>query len=69
MERYEAGTEYIDVCFQLWENSWEDGASTWKVEPEMAYDPSKIHRTDYKGQHHQLFAYGSTHPSPRPRTY
>jgi alkanesulfonate monooxygenase SsuD/methylene tetrahydromethanopterin reductase-like flavin-dependent oxidoreductase (luciferase family) len=31
----------------------------------MAYDPSKIHRIDYKGQHHQLSAYGSTHPSPQ----
>jgi alkanesulfonate monooxygenase SsuD/methylene tetrahydromethanopterin reductase-like flavin-dependent oxidoreductase (luciferase family) len=31
----------------------------------MAYDPSKIHRIDYKGQHHQLTAYGSTHPSPQ----
>ena len=63
-ERYEAATEYMDVCYQLWEKSWEDGAPTWQVEPEMAYDPRKIHSIDYKGQHHQLFAYGATHPSP-----
>jgi len=55
----------MDVCYQLWEKSWEDGARTWQVESEMAYDPSKIHRIDYKGQYHQLFAYGSTHPSPQ----
>jgi hypothetical protein len=61
-ERYEAGTEYMDECYQLWGKSWEDGAPTWQVELEMAYDPSKIHRIDYKGQHHQLFAYG---PAPQ----
>jgi alkanesulfonate monooxygenase SsuD/methylene tetrahydromethanopterin reductase-like flavin-dependent oxidoreductase (luciferase family) len=28
-ERYEAATEYMDLCCQLWEKSWEDGAPTW----------------------------------------
>jgi FMN-dependent oxidoreductase (nitrilotriacetate monooxygenase family) len=64
-ERYEAATEYMDLCYQLWEKSWEDDAPTWQIEPEMAYDPSKINRIDYTGHHHQMTAIGSTHASPQ----
>lgn len=40
-------------CFthRLWEQSWEDGAQKWSIEPEQAYDPSKIHRIEFEGMH------------------
>lgn len=48
-ERYKAAHEYMDLVYQLLEKSWEDGAVKWQAEPEMAYDPSKIHKIDFDG--------------------
>jgi alkanesulfonate monooxygenase SsuD/methylene tetrahydromethanopterin reductase-like flavin-dependent oxidoreductase (luciferase family) len=50
---------------RLWEQSWEDGAVKFQVEPEMAYDASKIHKIHFDGKHHRCHAYAQTHPSPQ----
>lgn len=50
---------------RLWEKSWEDGAVKWQDEPEMAFDPSKIHRIEYEGKYHRMHATHQTHPSPQ----
>ena len=52
-ERYRAAHEYMDLVYQLWEKSWEDGAVKWQAEPEMAYDPSKIHKINFDGEFHR----------------
>lgn len=39
----------------------------WQIEPEMAYDPSKIHEIIYKGKYHTIKSLHATHPS-RQRT-
>ena len=52
-ERYRSAHEYMDLVYQLWEKSWEDGAVKWQIEPEMAYDPSKIHKIDFDGEFHR----------------
>lgn len=54
-------------CTRLWEKSWADDAQQWQVEPEMAYDPSKIQKIDYKGKYLKMTAVAQTHPS-RQRT-
>ncbi|RDW74809.1 hypothetical protein BP6252_05951 [Coleophoma cylindrospora] len=64
-ERYNAAEEYMDIVYQLWEKSWDDGVQTWQVEPEMAYDPSKIHKVEYKGKYFKFSGHGPTHPSPQ----
>ncbi|EHL01389.1 putative monooxygenase moxC [Glarea lozoyensis 74030] len=51
--------------WKLWEKSWEDGAQVWQEEPEMAYDPSKIHKVEYDGKYHKMHAFHQTHPSPQ----
>lgn len=51
--------------FRLWEQSWEDGAQVWQAEPEMAYDPSKIHKVEFQGKYHKFSGYHQTHPSPQ----
>lgn len=43
----------------------EDGAIKWQAEPEMAYDPSKIHKIEFDGEFHKCNAYFQTHPSPQ----
>jgi hypothetical protein len=45
----------MDLVYQLWEKPWEDGAVKWQAEPEMAYDPSKIYKTDFDGEFHRYF--------------
>ena len=54
-------------CTRLWEKSWADDAQQWQVEPEMAYDPSKIQKIDYQGKYLKMTAVAQTHPS-RQRT-
>lgn len=49
----------------VWEKCWEDGCQTWNVEPEQAYDPSKIHRIEFEGKYHRFSGYGQAHPSPQ----
>jgi alkanesulfonate monooxygenase SsuD/methylene tetrahydromethanopterin reductase-like flavin-dependent oxidoreductase (luciferase family) len=49
----------------LWEKSWEDGAVRWQNEPEMAFDPSKIHNINYEGKYHRMNGTHQTHPSPQ----
>jgi alkanesulfonate monooxygenase SsuD/methylene tetrahydromethanopterin reductase-like flavin-dependent oxidoreductase (luciferase family) len=49
---------------RFWEGSWEDGAQTWSAE-KGAYDPSKIHKITYNGQHHKASAFSQSHPSPQ----
>jgi alkanesulfonate monooxygenase SsuD/methylene tetrahydromethanopterin reductase-like flavin-dependent oxidoreductase (luciferase family) len=53
------------IVNRLWEKSWEDGAVTWSEEPEMAYDPSKIHKIKFEGKYHRCHAIAQTHPSPQ----
>jgi alkanesulfonate monooxygenase SsuD/methylene tetrahydromethanopterin reductase-like flavin-dependent oxidoreductase (luciferase family) len=31
-----AAHEYMDLTYQMWEGSWEDGAQVWQTEPTMA---------------------------------
>ncbi|KFA70190.1 hypothetical protein S40285_04415 [Stachybotrys chlorohalonatus IBT 40285] len=64
-ERYAAAEEYMQIVYQLWEKSWEDGAQLWQEEPEMAYDPSKIHKIEFDGKYHKMHAFHQTHPSPQ----
>lgn len=53
------------LCPRLWEKSWADDAQQWQVEPEMAYDPSKIQKINYQGKYLKMEAVAQTHPSPQ----
>jgi alkanesulfonate monooxygenase SsuD/methylene tetrahydromethanopterin reductase-like flavin-dependent oxidoreductase (luciferase family) len=37
----------------------------WQVDPEMAYDPSKVHRIEVNGKYQKFSGYGQLHPSPQ----
>ncbi len=50
-ERYDRAEEYMDVCYQLWEHSWEENAMARDYERDMLIDPSKVHTIDYKGRY------------------
>ncbi|RDW73034.1 bacterial luciferase-like protein [Coleophoma cylindrospora] len=63
-QRYEKAHEYMDLCYALWEGSWEDGSKMFSPE-KGAYDASKVHRINFLGKHHQTQAFGAAHPSPQ----
>ena len=42
-ERYNIAEEYLEVCYKLWEESWEDDAVKLDKENRVFTDPSKVH--------------------------
>lgn len=38
-----AAHEYMDLTYQMWESSWEDGVQVWQSEPTMAVSAVAIH--------------------------
>lgn len=50
---------------RFWEQSWEDEVQLWQAEPEVAYDPSKVHRIEYNGKYQKFTGDGQLHPSPQ----
>ncbi|KAH8670124.1 HK97 family phage prohead protease [Tricladium varicosporioides] len=64
-ERYKAAHEYMDLVYSMWEHAWEDDSQVWSVDPEIAYDPTKIHRIKFDGQYHKMDGFFQTHPSPQ----
>lgn len=52
--RYAIAEEYLQVCYQLWEGSWDDGAVVADRSTAYYADPAKVRRINYSGQHFQV---------------
>jgi FMN-dependent oxidoreductase (nitrilotriacetate monooxygenase family) len=50
-ERYDRADEYMDVCYQLWEHSWEEDAMVRDREHDTLIDPAKVHEINFRGQY------------------
>ncbi len=48
-DRYAHAEEFADVCFKLWEGSWEDGVVVRDRESSIYYDPAKVHPIEHRG--------------------
>lgn len=48
--RYELADEYLDLVYQYWEGSWEDGAAPRDRENSVFVDPAKVHPIDHQGE-------------------
>jgi FMN-dependent oxidoreductase (nitrilotriacetate monooxygenase family) len=64
-ERYEIAEEYVEVCYQLWEGSWEDDAVVRDVERGVFTDPAKVHDIDHKGKYFTVPGPFLCEPSPQ----
>lgn len=64
-DRYERADEYLDVCYKLWEGSWDDGAVVRDVEGNNYTDPSKVHYIDHEGQYFRVSGPHLCEPSPQ----
>ncbi len=63
--RYEIAEEFLDVCYKLWEGSWEDDAVVQNRETGVYADPTKVHPIRHSGEHFTVPGAGLTTPSPQ----
>lgn len=64
-ERYDFAAEYLEVCYKLWEGSWEDGAVIRDKEKQIYTDPSKVHDIQHEGKYFKVPGAHLSEPSPQ----
>jgi FMN-dependent oxidoreductase (nitrilotriacetate monooxygenase family) len=64
-ERYELAEEVVDVCYQLWEGSWEEDAVLEDREAQIYADPEKVHGIGHEGRFFSVPGVGLCEPSPQ----
>ncbi|MDE0537747.1 MAG: NtaA/DmoA family FMN-dependent monooxygenase [Rhodospirillales bacterium] len=64
-ERYDIADEYLEVCYKLWEQSWEDGALRLDREAGVLADPDGVHRINHRSEHFSVRGPHQTPPSPQ----
>lgn len=52
--RYDRADKFMEVCYKLWEKSWEDDAVIVDRERDMFADASKVHRINHVGKWFQV---------------
>jgi len=64
-ERYDRAAEFMEVCYRLWEDSWEDGAVVRDRDSGVFTDPEKVHEVDFDGEYFQVPGPHGCEPSPQ----
>ena len=64
-KRYNMADEYCELCYKLWESSWEDDAVIKDVQRRVYADPSKVHDVVHDGEYYQLAGCHLSEPSPQ----
>lgn len=64
-ERYDIAEEFLDVCYKLWEGSWEDDAVVRDVENKTFVDPLKVHDIKHEGKYFKVPGAHLSEPSPQ----
>jgi len=64
-DRYDLAEEYLEVCYKLWEGSWEDGAVVRDRATGIFTHPEKVHPIDHSGKHFTVPGIHLSEPSPQ----
>lgn len=64
-DRYDVADEYLEVCYKLWEGSWEDDAVVRDRDRGMFTDPAKVHPIGHEGRHYKVPGIHLSEPSPQ----
>ena len=64
-QRYEIAEEYLEVCYKLWEASWEDDAVCRDAEAGIYTDPAKVHDINHEGEYFTVPGPFLCEPSPQ----
>jgi FMN-dependent oxidoreductase (nitrilotriacetate monooxygenase family) len=68
-ERYNIAEEFVEVCYKLWEGSWEDDAVVKDVRKGMYTDPAKVHDINHEGKYFSVPGAHLCEPSPQRTPY
>lgn len=63
--RYEIAEEYLEVCYKLWERSWEDDAVVLDAKAGVYADPEKVHDIGHVGEFFRVPGIHLAEPSPQ----
>ncbi|CAB4857167.1 MAG: NtaA/DmoA family FMN-dependent monooxygenase [Actinobacteria bacterium] len=63
--RYDIADEYLEVCYRLWEQSWEDGAVVADAASGVYADPTRIHPISHAGEFFTVPGRHLSEPSPQ----
>lgn len=64
-ERYDRAEEYMDVCYKLWERSWDEGALVYDQECDTLIDPDRVHQINHKGRYFDVEGPHMCTPTPQ----
>jgi FMN-dependent oxidoreductase (nitrilotriacetate monooxygenase family) len=64
-DRYEVADEYMEVCYKLWEGSWEDDAVVRDRARKLFTDPEKVHEIQHYGKYFTVPGFHLCEPSPQ----
>jgi long-chain alkane monooxygenase len=63
--RYDLADEYMEVCYKLWEGSWEDDAVVRDRARRLFADPAKVHPIAHEGRYFKVPGVHLCEPSPQ----
>ncbi|NWA02694.1 LLM class flavin-dependent oxidoreductase [Pseudomonas gingeri] len=64
-ERYDRAEEFMEVCYKLWEGSWESDAVLNDTATQVYADPAKVHGIAHKGRFFSVPGVHLSEPSPQ----
>ncbi|WP_375456688.1 LLM class flavin-dependent oxidoreductase [uncultured Methylobacterium sp.] len=64
-DRYDAGEDFLEAAYKLWEGSWEDGAAVRDREAGVFTQPRKVHRVTHDGPYYRVDGQHLAEPSPQ----
>ena len=64
-ERYDRAEEYMEVCYKLWEQSWEEDAVVRDAKNNVYTYPDKVHEIHHRGKYFDVPGPHLCEPSPQ----
>ncbi|MGJ8516541.1 LLM class flavin-dependent oxidoreductase [Carnimonas bestiolae] len=64
-QRYDLAEEYLEVCYKLWEGSWQDNAVINDAARGLYTDPSRVHDIAHHGRFFDVPGFHLGEPSPQ----
>ncbi|WP_211878271.1 LLM class flavin-dependent oxidoreductase [Pseudarthrobacter albicanus] len=64
-ERYDLADEYMEVCYKLWESSFDEDAVVMDRESAVYVDPSRVHPIEHSGKYFSVPGFHLCEPSPQ----
>jgi FMN-dependent oxidoreductase (nitrilotriacetate monooxygenase family) len=64
-ERYDMAAEYLEVCYKLWEGSWENDAVVRDRDRGVYVDPNRVHDINHEGRYFTVPGFHLCEPSPQ----